>query len=68
MAAGAAAGARAGELGPAPVGKPRLISAATTVATAGEFPWNPMKDAALDDSKLSKDIKWGFQIFTDTPG
>ena len=26
------------------------------------------QDPSLDDSKLSKDIIWGFQIFTDTPG
>src|SRR5262249_16802558 len=29
---------------------------------------NPLTDASLDDSKLSKDIRWGYQIFTDTPG
>jgi len=36
--------------------------------TAWDFPRNPLTDRSLDDSKLSKDIKWGFQIFTNTPG
>jgi thiosulfate dehydrogenase len=36
--------------------------------TAWEFPRNPLTDPSLDDSKLSKDIKWGFRIFTNTPG
>ena len=44
-----------------------LISSATTMATAWEFPKNPLTDPALDDSKLSKDIQWGFRIFTNTP-
>ena len=38
------------------------------MTAAWEYPWNPMTDPSLDDSKLSRDIKWGFQIFTDTPG
>jgi thiosulfate dehydrogenase len=45
-----------------------LISAKTTMMTAWEFPRNPLTDPSLDDSKLSKDIKWGFRIFTNTPG
>jgi thiosulfate dehydrogenase len=36
------------------------------MSTAWEFPKNPLTDPALDDSKLSRDIKWGFQIFTNT--
>lgn len=48
--------------------RPQLIAATATVATVGEFPWNPLKDPSLDDSKLSKDIIWGFKIFVDTPG
>jgi thiosulfate dehydrogenase len=44
-----------------------LVSSATTMVTAWYFPKNPLTDPALDNSKLSHDIKWGFRIFTDTP-
>jgi thiosulfate dehydrogenase len=44
-----------------------LISSRTTMATAWEFPKNPLTDATLDDSKLSNEIRWGFRIFTNTP-
>ena len=37
------------------------------MVTAWEIPKNPLTDSTLDDSKLSKDIKWGFRIFTNTP-
>jgi len=67
IVAAVAAGCPAVRSAAAPAPKPQLIAAATTVVTAGEFPWNPLTDASLDDSKLSQDIKWGFQIFTDTP-
>jgi thiosulfate dehydrogenase len=36
--------------------------------TAWDVPRNPLTDPALDDSKLSKEIRWGFRIFTNTPG
>src|SRR5262245_7738059 len=45
-----------------------LISSKTSMATAWDFPKNPLVDPSLDDSKLSKEIKWGFKIFTNTPG
>ena len=45
-----------------------LIPARLTMVTAWDFPKNPLTDTSLDDSKLSKDIKWGYEIFTDTPG
>ncbi len=45
-----------------------LIPARTTMVTAWEFPENPLTDATLDDSKLSQEIRWGFRIFTNTPG
>jgi thiosulfate dehydrogenase len=45
-----------------------LISSQTTMVTAWEFPKNPVMDATLDDSRLSADIRWGFRIFTNTPG
>src|SRR4051812_34298442 len=44
-----------------------LISSRTTMVTAWEFPKNPLTEP-LEDSKLSKDIRWGFKIFTNTPG
>ena len=45
-----------------------LIASRTTMVTAWEVPKNPLNDATLDDSKLSADIRWGFKIFTNTPG
>ena len=44
-----------------------LISSQSTMVTAWEFPRHPYSEA-LDDSKLSSDIRWGFRIFTNTPG
>ena len=44
-----------------------LIPARLTMVTAWDFPKNPLTDSSLDDSKLSKDIKWGYEIFTNTP-
>jgi len=44
-----------------------LISSGTSMATAWEFPKNPLNDRSLDDSKLSNEIRWGFKIFTNTP-
>src|SRR2546421_1358752 len=46
-----------------------LISSRTTMVTAWELPRNPVNDPALnDDSRLSKEIRSGFRIFTNTPG
>src|SRR5437016_10950898 len=45
-----------------------LVSSATTMVTAWYVPRNPLTDPTLDDSKLSSEIKWGFRIFTNTPG
>jgi len=44
-----------------------LIAARTTMVTAWDFPRNPLTDPALDDSKLSNEIRSGFRIFTNTP-
>ncbi len=33
------------------------------MVTAWDVPKNPLTDPTLDDSKLSKDIRWGFQHF-----
>src|SRR5262245_49247972 len=44
-----------------------LIPARTTMVTAWDVPQNPLTDKNLDDSQLSTDIRWGFQLFTSTP-
>jgi thiosulfate dehydrogenase len=44
-----------------------LIPASTTMVTAWDIPQNPLTDKSLDDSRLSKEIKWGFKLFTNTP-
>jgi thiosulfate dehydrogenase len=44
-----------------------LVSAKTTMVTAWQVPLDPLADPTLDDSPLSKQIRWGYQIFTDTP-
>jgi len=38
------------------------------MATAWDVPRNPLTDPALDKSLLSNEIRWGYRIFTDTPG
>ena len=45
-----------------------LIPSRTTMVTAWEFPDNPLTDSTLDQSTLSQQIRWGFRIFTNTPG
>ena len=45
-----------------------LIPARMTMVTAWDFPKNPLTDSTLDDSRLSKEIRWGYRIFTNTPG
>lgn len=44
-----------------------LIPATTTMVTAWDVPDNPLTDPSLDDSRLSKDIRWGYKLFTNTP-
>jgi len=44
-----------------------LVPASTTMVTAWDIPQNPLNEPSLDDSRLSKDIKWGYKLFTDTP-
>lgn len=45
-----------------------LIASWTTIQTAWDVPLNPETDPRLDDSATSEEIRWGFRIFTDTPG
>jgi thiosulfate dehydrogenase len=44
-----------------------LVPATTTMVTAWDIPGNPLTDTSLDDSRLSKDIRWGYKLFTNTP-
>src|SRR5215471_2169455 len=44
-----------------------LVSTETTMVTAWFIPRNPLSMLSADDSKLGKNIKWGFQLFTNTP-
>jgi thiosulfate dehydrogenase len=44
-----------------------LIPARMTMVTAWDVPHDPLADASLDQSPLSKDIRWGYGIFTNTP-
>ena len=45
-----------------------LIPARMTMVTAWDVPQNPLTDPTLDDSRLSKEVRWGYRIFTNTPG
>jgi thiosulfate dehydrogenase len=45
-----------------------LVPASTTMTTAWQVPRNPLEDATLDTSPLAKQVRWGFHLFTDTPG
>ena len=45
-----------------------LIPARLTMVTAWDFPKNPLADSTLDDSALSREIRWGYRIFMNTPG
>jgi thiosulfate dehydrogenase len=44
-----------------------LIPARVTMVAAWDVPRNPLTDKTLDESRLSKEVKWGYRIFTDTP-
>ena len=44
-----------------------LVPASTTMVTAWDMPQNPLLDSSLDESRLSKDIRWGYKLFTSTP-
>jgi len=44
-----------------------LIPSSTTMVTAWDIPQDPLTDKSLDDSRLSKDVRWGYKLFTDTP-
>jgi thiosulfate dehydrogenase len=46
---------------------PRLVAASTTMVTAWQVPSNPLEDKTLDKSPLAEQVRWGYQIFTDTP-
>ena len=46
----------------------QLISSRTSMQTAWEYPNNPLTDPTLGNSRTADNIRWGFRIFTDTPG
>src|SRR5947207_1532081 len=45
-----------------------LVSAATTMVTAWQVPQNPLEDKSVGNSPLAEQIRWGYRIFTNTPG
>src|SRR6476661_7680227 len=44
-----------------------LIPARMTMVTAWDYPQNPLTDKTLDQSKLSKEVQFGYRLFTNTP-
>jgi len=44
-----------------------LVPARVTMVAAWDVPKNPLSDPTLDQSPLSKEIRWGFRLFTNTP-
>jgi thiosulfate dehydrogenase len=44
-----------------------LIPARMTMVTAWDVPHDPLADTTLDDSRLSREIRRGYRIFTNTP-
>jgi thiosulfate dehydrogenase len=72
LAAAALPGAAACSRAPAPGAPPYklngpLIPAKVTMIAAWDVPRNPLADKTVDESRLSKEVKWGYRIFTDTP-
>ncbi len=59
--------ASAAAAAPPEIVKSPLVSAGMTMMAATVVPANPMTDATLDQSPLSKDIRLGFRLFTNTP-
>ena len=45
-----------------------LIAASVSMKAGWQFPQNPLADKALDNSRLSEEIRRGFRLFTNTPG
>jgi thiosulfate dehydrogenase len=71
FAAAACGGASSGAARPSGLHyalKGPLVPAQMTMMTAWDYPRNPLTDETLDDSAPSNEIKWGFRIFTNTPG
>lgn len=51
----------------APLTSGILIPASTTMETAWDIPLNPLTDSLAVDAHLAEQIRFGFEIFTDTP-
>jgi thiosulfate dehydrogenase len=47
--------------------RPPLVPASTTMVTAWQVPLDPAVDATLDNSPLGAQVRWGYQLFTETP-
>lgn len=45
-----------------------LVSSETSMVTAWDIPNNPLEDPTLGNSAEARQIRWGFEIFMDTPG
>jgi thiosulfate dehydrogenase len=46
---------------------PPLVAATMTITAAAEVPANPLTDTSVDALPQAKDIRWGYQLFTNTP-
>ncbi|HEX3702085.1 MAG TPA: c-type cytochrome [Vicinamibacterales bacterium] len=53
--------------GRAPAPPMPLVSATSTMVTAWEIPKNPATDRSLDDSPQAREIRWGYDLFVNTP-
>jgi thiosulfate dehydrogenase len=50
--------------------KPRehvLVPSSTTMVTAWQVPRDPTQDKMLGDTPLAKQVRWGYELFTNTP-
>jgi thiosulfate dehydrogenase len=59
-------GDNAGNKGGEPAANTILIPASATMVTAWDIPKNPLTDSSLTGNPLSQQIRWGFQLFTQT--
>jgi thiosulfate dehydrogenase len=44
-----------------------LVAETTTMVTAWEVPQNPVTDSSLNASAIGTQVRWGYEIFVDTP-
>jgi thiosulfate dehydrogenase len=53
--------------GTPPESRAPLVPATSTMVTAWEIPKNPITDRSLGDSATARKIRWGYQMFLNTP-